>query len=162
MYINVLFLIKLPDACAGHIFLVIVSIFSSLGLGKDGFPVLSTLTRDMMLSLRIILLTLTPFFLAHKSKTVRLKHFDRVRTVMQFWKLSYETFSSHRAEPILQRIKEDRTRVVSPSFDNIKYDTFELEEYPLSAQGFDWELWCRYLNPPKSWWTQRNHTAPIR
>ncbi|XP_010765189.1 polypeptide N-acetylgalactosaminyltransferase 2-like [Notothenia coriiceps] len=68
----------------------------------------------------------------------------------------------HRAEPILQRIKEDRTRVVSPSFDNIKFDTFEIEEYPLSAQGFDWELWCRYLNPPKSWWTQRNHTAPIR
>lgn len=67
-----------------------------------------------------------------------------------------------RAEPILQRIKEDRTRVVSPSFDNIKYDTFEIEEYPLSAQGFDWELWCRYLNPPKSWWSQRNHTAPIR
>ncbi|MEQ2208695.1 Polypeptide N-acetylgalactosaminyltransferase 18, partial [Xenoophorus captivus] len=66
------------------------------------------------------------------------------------------------AEPILQRIKEDRTRVVSPSFDNIKYDTFEIEEYPLSAQGFDWELWCRYLNPPKSWWMLRNHTAPIR
>uniref|UniRef100_A0A8C5EC31 Polypeptide N-acetylgalactosaminyltransferase n=1 Tax=Gouania willdenowi TaxID=441366 RepID=A0A8C5EC31_GOUWI len=66
------------------------------------------------------------------------------------------------AEPILQRIKEDRTRVVSPSFDNIKYDTFEIEEYPLSAQGFDWELWCRYLNPPKSWWLQRNHTAPIK
>lgn len=69
---------------------------------------------------------------------------------------------SCRAEPILQRIKEDRTRVVSPSFDNIKYDTFEIEEYPLSAQGFDWELWCRYLNPPKVWWAQRNHTAPIR
>uniref|UniRef100_A0AAZ3R7Y6 Polypeptide N-acetylgalactosaminyltransferase n=1 Tax=Oncorhynchus tshawytscha TaxID=74940 RepID=A0AAZ3R7Y6_ONCTS len=66
------------------------------------------------------------------------------------------------AEPILLRIKEDRTRIVSPSFDNIKYDTFEIEEYPLSAQGFDWELWCRYLNPPKVWWTQYNHTAPIR
>ncbi|KAI4894872.1 hypothetical protein NFI96_019185 [Prochilodus magdalenae] len=67
-----------------------------------------------------------------------------------------------RAEPILHRIQEDRTRVISPSFDNIKFDTFEVEEYPLSAQGFDWELWCRYLNPPKSWWTQKNHTAPIR
>uniref|UniRef100_A0A673XPD2 Polypeptide N-acetylgalactosaminyltransferase n=1 Tax=Salmo trutta TaxID=8032 RepID=A0A673XPD2_SALTR len=66
------------------------------------------------------------------------------------------------AEPILLRIKEDRTRIISPSFDNIKYDTFEIEEYPLSAQGFDWELWCRYLNPPKTWWTQHNHTAPIR
>lgn len=68
----------------------------------------------------------------------------------------------NRAEPILLRIKEDRTRIISPSFDNIKYDTFEIEEYPLSAQGFDWELWCRYLNPPKTWWTQHNHTAPIR
>ncbi|XP_061077820.1 polypeptide N-acetylgalactosaminyltransferase 18-like isoform X2 [Conger conger] len=66
------------------------------------------------------------------------------------------------AEPVLQRIKEDRTRIISPSFDNIKYDTFEIEEYPLSAQGFDWELWCRYLNPPKSWWNQKNNSAPIR
>ncbi|XP_030222990.1 polypeptide N-acetylgalactosaminyltransferase 18 [Gadus morhua] len=71
-------------------------------------------------------------------------------------------FNTGWAEPILQRIKEDRTRVVSPSFDNIKFDTFEVEEYPLSAQGFDWELWCRYLNPPKSWWALRNQTAPIR
>ncbi|XP_076878205.1 polypeptide N-acetylgalactosaminyltransferase 18a isoform X2 [Brachyhypopomus gauderio] len=66
------------------------------------------------------------------------------------------------AEPILYRIQEDRTRIISPSFDNIKYDTFEVEEYPLSAQGFDWELWCRYLNPPRTWWTQKSHTAPIR
>uniref|UniRef100_A0A669CD03 Polypeptide N-acetylgalactosaminyltransferase n=1 Tax=Oreochromis niloticus TaxID=8128 RepID=A0A669CD03_ORENI len=71
-------------------------------------------------------------------------------------------FSVGWAEPILQRIKEDRTRIISPSFDNIKYDTFEIEEYPLSAQGFDWELWCRYLNPPKSWWHKGNKTAPIQ
>jgi len=67
-----------------------------------------------------------------------------------------------RAEPVLSRIKENRKRVISPSFDNIKYDNFEIEEYPLSAQGFDWELWCRYLNPPKSWWKLENTTAPIR
>uniref|UniRef100_A0A3Q2G1Q5 Polypeptide N-acetylgalactosaminyltransferase n=1 Tax=Cyprinodon variegatus TaxID=28743 RepID=A0A3Q2G1Q5_CYPVA len=66
------------------------------------------------------------------------------------------------AEPVLLRIKEDRTRIISPSFDNIKYDTFEIEEYPLSAQGFDWELWCRYLNPPKSWWHRGNRSAPIQ
>lgn len=71
-------------------------------------------------------------------------------------------FSLFRAEPVLTRIKENRKRVISPSFDNIKYDNFELEEYPLSAQGFDWELWCRYLNPPKSWWKLENTTAPIR
>ncbi|XP_062823774.1 polypeptide N-acetylgalactosaminyltransferase 18 isoform X3 [Anolis carolinensis] len=66
------------------------------------------------------------------------------------------------AEPVLSRIKENRRIVISPSFDNIKYDNFEIEEYPLSAQGFDWELWCRYLNPPKSWWKLENTTAPIR
>ncbi|XP_071618001.1 polypeptide N-acetylgalactosaminyltransferase 18 isoform X3 [Heliangelus exortis] len=66
------------------------------------------------------------------------------------------------AEPVLSRIKENRKTVISPSFDNIKYDNFEIEEYPLSAQGFDWELWCRYLNPPKSWWKLENTTAPIR
>ncbi|XP_041929779.1 polypeptide N-acetylgalactosaminyltransferase 18 [Alosa sapidissima] len=71
-------------------------------------------------------------------------------------------FNTGWAEPILSRIQEDRTRIVSPSFDNIKYDTFEVEEYPLSAQGFDWELWCRYLNPPKAWWSLSNNTAPIR
>ncbi|XP_016370071.1 polypeptide N-acetylgalactosaminyltransferase 18-like [Sinocyclocheilus rhinocerous] len=71
-------------------------------------------------------------------------------------------FNTGWAQPILQRIKEDRTRIISPSFDNIKYDTFEIEEYPLSAQGFDWELWCRYLNPPKSWWNLKNSSAPIR
>ncbi|XP_044281453.1 polypeptide N-acetylgalactosaminyltransferase 18 isoform X3 [Varanus komodoensis] len=71
-------------------------------------------------------------------------------------------FSVGWAEPVLTRIKENRKRVISPSFDNIKYDNFEIEEYPLSAQGFDWELWCRYLNPPKSWWKLENTTAPIR
>ncbi|XP_067902801.1 polypeptide N-acetylgalactosaminyltransferase 18 [Heterodontus francisci] len=71
-------------------------------------------------------------------------------------------FNLQWAEPILSRIKEDRTRIIAPSFDNIKYDNFEIEEYPLSAQGFDWELWCRYLNPPKEWWNLGNATAPIR
>lgn len=71
-------------------------------------------------------------------------------------------FSVGWAEPVLSRIKEERKIIISPSFDNIKYDTFEIEEYPLSAQGFDWELWCRYLNPPKSWWKLENTTAPIR
>src|SRR4029434_4291945 len=58
--------------------------------------------------------------------------------------------------------RDRRPRIFSLSFDNIKYDTFEIEEYPLSAHGFCWELWCRYLNPPKAWWSQANNTAPIR
>ncbi|XP_038562339.1 polypeptide N-acetylgalactosaminyltransferase 18a isoform X3 [Micropterus salmoides] len=112
----------------------------------------------------------------HSPGFIKVVHHDKqeglIRSRVSGWRAAsapvvalfdaHVEFNTGWAEPILQRIKEDRTRVVSPSFDNIKYDTFEIEEYPLSAQGFDWELWCRYLNPPKSWWTQRNHTAPIR
>ncbi|XP_062245023.1 polypeptide N-acetylgalactosaminyltransferase 18-like [Platichthys flesus] len=112
----------------------------------------------------------------HGPDFIKLVHHDKqeglIRSRVRGWRAAsapvvalfdaHVEFNIGWAEPILQRIKEDRTRVVSPSFDNIKYDTFEIEEYPLSAQGFDWELWCRYLNPPKSWWTQRNQAAPIR
>ncbi|KAG7253651.1 hypothetical protein CRUP_001725, partial [Coryphaenoides rupestris] len=106
-------------------------------------------------------------------KTVRhSKQEGLIRSRVSGWKVAsapvvalfdaHVEFNIGWAEPVLQRIKEDRTRIISPSFDNIKYDTFEIEEYPLSAQGFDWELWCRYLNPPKSWWHNANNSAPIR
>ncbi|XP_061533266.1 polypeptide N-acetylgalactosaminyltransferase 18-like isoform X3 [Phycodurus eques] len=112
----------------------------------------------------------------HGPEFIKVVHHDKqeglIRSRVSGWRVAsapvvalfdaHVEFNTGWSEPVLQRIKEDRTRVVSPSFDNIKYDTFEMEEYPLSAQGFDWELWCRYLNPPKSWWTLRNHTAPIR
>ncbi|CAF99632.1 unnamed protein product, partial [Tetraodon nigroviridis] len=70
--------------------------------------------------------------------------------------------SSNRLNPSCREFKKTEPASFSPSFDNIKYDTFEIEEYPLSAQGFDWELWCRYLNPPKSWWFKGNKSAPIQ
>uniref|UniRef100_A0A8C4QUQ3 Polypeptide N-acetylgalactosaminyltransferase n=1 Tax=Eptatretus burgeri TaxID=7764 RepID=A0A8C4QUQ3_EPTBU len=66
------------------------------------------------------------------------------------------------AEPALARIKEDRRRIISPSFDNIRYDSFAIEAYPLAAQGFDWELWCRYMSPHPSWMQLDNEAAPIR
>jgi hypothetical protein len=36
----------------------------------------------------------------------------------------------------LAGIKEDHTMVVSPVFDKINFDTFELEKYELAADGF--------------------------
>uniref|UniRef100_UPI00398E7275 polypeptide N-acetylgalactosaminyltransferase 18 n=1 Tax=Pristiophorus japonicus TaxID=55135 RepID=UPI00398E7275 len=71
-------------------------------------------------------------------------------------------FSYQWAEPILSRIKEDRTRIISTSFDNIKFDTFEYTQYGLTSHGFDWQLWCRYLNPSQEWWGLGNKTIPIR
>lgn len=67
-----------------------------------------------------------------------------------------------RAEPVLARLKEDYKRIILPSIDNIKHDTFEVERYENSGHGYNWELWCMYINPPKQWWEEGDASAPIR
>lgn len=67
-----------------------------------------------------------------------------------------------RAEPVLARIKEDHKRIILPSIDNIKHDTFEVERYENSGHGYNWELWCMYISPPKQWWDEGDISAPIR
>ncbi|KAJ0063809.1 hypothetical protein NL108_006778 [Boleophthalmus pectinirostris] len=71
-------------------------------------------------------------------------------------------FTPYWAEPVLARIKDDRRRIILPSIDNIKHDTFELERYENSGHGYNWELWCMYISPPKQWWDEGDMTAPIR
>ncbi|XP_060046896.1 probable polypeptide N-acetylgalactosaminyltransferase 8 isoform X2 [Erinaceus europaeus] len=66
------------------------------------------------------------------------------------------------AEPILARIQEDRTVIVSPVFDNIRFDTFQFYKYNLGVDGFNWELWCRYDSLPKAWIDLRDVTAPVK
>ncbi|CAK7299523.1 Probable polypeptide N-acetylgalactosaminyltransferase 8 [Vulpes lagopus] len=66
------------------------------------------------------------------------------------------------AEPILARIQEDRTVIVSPVFDNINFDTFELDKYALAVDGFNWKLWCRYDPLPEAWFDLHDVTAPIK
>ncbi|TFK00992.1 lipase member M-like [Platysternon megacephalum] len=66
------------------------------------------------------------------------------------------------AEPILSRIKEDRTVIISPVFDNVRFDDFELLEYAVAADGFDWALWCVYEPLPKEWYALKDETAPVR
>ncbi|XP_039111686.1 probable polypeptide N-acetylgalactosaminyltransferase 8 [Hyaena hyaena] len=66
------------------------------------------------------------------------------------------------AEPTLARIQEDHTVIVSPVFDNIHFDTFELEKYALAVDGFSWKLWCRYDPLPKDWIDQHDVTAPVK
>lgn len=70
--------------------------------------------------------------------------------------------SSSRAEPILARIQQDRTVIVSPVFDKIHFDTLELEKYALAVDGFNWELWCRYDSLPKAWVDLHDVTAPVK
>ncbi|KAM6093508.1 putative polypeptide N-acetylgalactosaminyltransferase 8 [Chlamydotis macqueenii] len=66
------------------------------------------------------------------------------------------------AEPILSRIKEDRTVIISPVFDNIRFDDFELLQYSVAADGFDWALWCLYEALPAEWYALKDETAPVR
>ncbi|XP_072506429.1 probable polypeptide N-acetylgalactosaminyltransferase 8 [Notamacropus eugenii] len=65
-------------------------------------------------------------------------------------------------EPILARIQEDRTVVVSPMFGKIHFDTLEVEHYPLASIGFDWALWCLYDSVPESWFKLKDDTAPLK
>ncbi|XP_018610852.1 polypeptide N-acetylgalactosaminyltransferase 9-like [Scleropages formosus] len=66
------------------------------------------------------------------------------------------------AEPILTRVKEDRTRVILPAIDNIKYNTFEVQQYANAAHGYSWGLWCMYISPPQTWLEKGDESAPIR
>lgn len=67
-----------------------------------------------------------------------------------------------RAEPILTRMKEDHTRIILPAIDNIKYNTFEVQQYANAAHGYNWGLWCMYIIPPQEWLDRADETAPIR
>ncbi|XP_055052136.2 polypeptide N-acetylgalactosaminyltransferase 17 isoform X3 [Misgurnus anguillicaudatus] len=95
-----------------------------------------------------------------------------IRARLEGWKVAtgevigifdaHVEFTPLWAEPALSRIKEDRKRIVLPSVDNIKDDTFELEHYENSAHGYNWELWCLYISPHKQWWNEGDPCAPIR
>lgn len=64
------------------------------------------------------------------------------------------------AEPLLARIKEDRTVVLSPGFDKVSYDELTLTNYVVTAHGFDWFLWCQYESFTPEWYALKNDTLP--
>lgn len=65
-----------------------------------------------------------------------------------------------RAEPLLARIKADRTVVVSPVFDKINFDDLGVEKYLPAAQGFDWPLWCMYESFSAEWLRGDDNSRP--
>ncbi|XP_003445610.1 polypeptide N-acetylgalactosaminyltransferase 9 [Oreochromis niloticus] len=71
-------------------------------------------------------------------------------------------FNTGWSEPILTRMKEDHTRIILPAIDNIKYNTFEVQQYANAAHGYNWGLWCMYIIPPQEWLDRGDETAPIR
>ncbi|XP_043084359.1 probable polypeptide N-acetylgalactosaminyltransferase 8 isoform X2 [Puntigrus tetrazona] len=64
------------------------------------------------------------------------------------------------AEPLLARIKADRTVVLSPVFDNVRFDTLEVIEYIASAHAFDWNLWCMYESFRPEWYNNNDPSVP--
>ncbi|XP_040320117.1 polypeptide N-acetylgalactosaminyltransferase 9 isoform X1 [Herpailurus yagouaroundi] len=95
-----------------------------------------------------------------------------IRARLQGWKAAtapvvgffdaHVEFGTGWAEPALTRIQEDRRRIVLPAIDNIKYDTFEVQQYASAAHGYTWGLWCMYIIPPQDWLDRGDEAAPIR
>ncbi|XP_051888083.1 polypeptide N-acetylgalactosaminyltransferase 9 [Pristis pectinata] len=95
-----------------------------------------------------------------------------IRARIQGWKVAtapvvgffdaHVEFNVGWVQPVLSRIKEDRTRIVLPAIDNIKYNTFEVQQYANAAHGYNWGLWCMYIIPPQEWLDQGDEAAPIR
>ncbi|CAB1322923.1 unnamed protein product, partial [Coregonus sp. 'balchen'] len=64
------------------------------------------------------------------------------------------------AEPLLTRIKADRTVVVSPVFDRVNYYDLEVVHYVPAAHAFDWALWCMYESFRPEWYHLNDTSLP--
>ena len=69
----------------------------------------------------------------------------------------------HWLEPLLSRIKENRTNVVTPIIDIINADTFKYEPSPLVRGGFNWGLNFKWDSIPRSeLQTQEDFAKPFK
>ncbi|XP_056138177.1 probable polypeptide N-acetylgalactosaminyltransferase 8 [Lampris incognitus] len=64
------------------------------------------------------------------------------------------------AEPLLARIKADRTVVVSPVFDRVNFFDLRVVEYSANAHAFDWALWCMYERFRPEWYNLNDTSMP--
>ncbi|XP_076015066.1 putative polypeptide N-acetylgalactosaminyltransferase 8 [Genypterus blacodes] len=64
------------------------------------------------------------------------------------------------AEPLLARIKQDRTVILTPVFDKVNYDDLTLTPYIPAADAFDWALWCMYESFRPEWYALKDESMP--
>ncbi|XP_018558997.1 probable polypeptide N-acetylgalactosaminyltransferase 8 isoform X1 [Lates calcarifer] len=64
------------------------------------------------------------------------------------------------SEPLLARIKADRTVVVSPVFDKVHFDDLHVERYSPSSHGFEWGMWCMYESFSPEWLKMNDESQP--
>ncbi|KAL6465112.1 hypothetical protein MHYP_G00252450 [Metynnis hypsauchen] len=82
----------------------------------------------------------------------------------QWWASSMPMWSSTQPGP--SRSWRELKKIIRgfslPAIDNIKYNTFEVQQYANAAHGYNWGLWCMYIIPPQDWLDKGDETAPIR
>ncbi|XP_037116018.1 probable polypeptide N-acetylgalactosaminyltransferase 8 isoform X2 [Syngnathus acus] len=66
------------------------------------------------------------------------------------------------AEPLLARIKEDRTVILTPVFDRVNYDDLTVTHYGPAADAFDWALWCMYEYFRPEWYELKDESLPAK
>ncbi|XP_070709566.1 probable polypeptide N-acetylgalactosaminyltransferase 8 [Pempheris klunzingeri] len=64
------------------------------------------------------------------------------------------------AEPLLARLKEDRTVILTPVFDKVNFDDLTLIPYIPAADAFDWALWCMYESFRPEWYALKDESQP--
>ncbi|XP_034719621.1 probable polypeptide N-acetylgalactosaminyltransferase 8 [Etheostoma cragini] len=64
------------------------------------------------------------------------------------------------AEPLLARIKEERTVILTPVFDKVNFDDLTLKPYIPAADAFDWALWCMYESFRPEWYALKDDSQP--
>ncbi|XP_019739595.1 probable polypeptide N-acetylgalactosaminyltransferase 8 [Hippocampus comes] len=66
------------------------------------------------------------------------------------------------AEPLLARIKEDPTVILTPVFDRVNYDDLTVTHYVPAADAFDWALWCMYESFRPEWYKLKDESLPAK
>ncbi|XP_061644167.1 probable polypeptide N-acetylgalactosaminyltransferase 8 isoform X2 [Phyllopteryx taeniolatus] len=66
------------------------------------------------------------------------------------------------AEPLLARLKEDRTIILTPVFDRVNYDDLTVTRYGPAADAFDWALWCMYESFRPEWYRLKDESLPAK
>uniref|UniRef100_A0A3B5M4A4 Polypeptide N-acetylgalactosaminyltransferase n=1 Tax=Xiphophorus couchianus TaxID=32473 RepID=A0A3B5M4A4_9TELE len=66
------------------------------------------------------------------------------------------------AEPLLARIKEDRTVILTPVFDKVNFDDLTVIPYRTNGDGFDWALWCLYEGLRPEWYALKDESQPAK
>ncbi|KAM7367214.1 hypothetical protein PAMP_015131 [Pampus punctatissimus] len=64
------------------------------------------------------------------------------------------------AEPLLSRIKDDRTVILTPVFDRVNFDDLVVTPYTPAADAFDWALWCMYESFKPEWYALKDESQP--